>query len=70
MQKTKQKRIHILTADEIKELYLRPLFNPAEREEYFALDEGTLNMPNDMDKLETRIFNSSDRIFQSKTGRS
>ena len=56
MNKTNQKRIHILTADEIKELYLRPLFNPTEREEYFALDEETLNMLNNMDKLETRIY--------------
>ena len=56
MSQTNQKRIHILTADEIKELYLRPLFNPTEREEYFALDEETLNMLNEMGKLETRIY--------------
>lgn len=40
--KIKEKRIQILTSDEIKDLYSTPIFNASEREEYFALDKTML----------------------------
>lgn len=56
MSKITPKRIHILTADEIKDLYSRPLFNQAEREEFFALDEDILKVLDGMDKLATKLY--------------
>ena len=38
------------------ELYGRPLFNQAEREEFFALDEGILKVLDGMDKLATKLY--------------
>ena len=56
MATTKPRRAQILTNDEINELYACPVFNLAEREEYFALDDEILRTVNRMDKLETKIY--------------
>ncbi len=56
MPEPKTKRIHILSADEIKELYDRLVFNPAEREEYFTLDGDVLGMLYDLDKFEIKLY--------------
>lgn len=53
---TNKKRIQILTADEIQELYHRPIFNHADREEYFALDDPILKVINEMDKQENKLY--------------
>ncbi|QOI95944.1 Tn3 family transposase [Aeromonas salmonicida] len=56
MQPTRQSRIQILKPDEIDELYRRPEFSQAQREEYFSLDDQTLEHIRTMVKLETRIY--------------
>ena len=56
MSHTNKKRIQILSQDEINELYERPAFNHAEREEYFVLDADTLKAISTMDKLETKLY--------------
>ena len=53
---TNQKRITILTADEIANLYDCPIFNATEREEYFALDDEILMAVNALDKFETKLY--------------
>ena len=56
MKTKRQGRIQILTVDEIRELYQRPEFNQAEREEYFSLDEKLLQCIGAMSKIETRLY--------------
>lgn len=38
MKTVKPSRIQILTNQEVQELYLNPVFNQSEREEYFSID--------------------------------
>ena len=56
MKTKRQGRIQILTADEVQELYQRPEFNQAEREEYFSLDDKLLQCIRPMSKIETRLY--------------
>lgn len=56
MQSPRQGRIQILKPDEIDELYCRPAFSQAEREEYFSLDSQILEHIRTLGKLETRIY--------------
>ena len=53
---TSQKRITILTTDEVSGLYDCPVFNAVEREDYFALDEEILAVVNALDKIETKLY--------------
>ncbi|WP_345860581.1 Tn3 family transposase [Shewanella algae] len=56
MPSTRNSRIQILTSDEIDELYRRPEFNQAEREEFFSLDTRALGHIRKMEKLESRVY--------------
>lgn len=55
MPSTRNSRIQILTSDEIDELYRRPEFNQAEREDFFSLDTRALEHIRKMEKLESRV---------------
>ncbi|CAM3486255.1 transposase (plasmid) [Xenorhabdus nematophila ATCC 19061] len=54
--KKNEKRLHILNPSEVRELYERPVFNQADREEYFSLDPYTTNIVAELNKPETRIY--------------
>ena len=56
MTDVKPSRIQILTDQEIHELYARPMFSQAEREEYFSLDPSIQKILAKMGKIETRIY--------------
>ena len=56
MSKKNQRRIQILTLNEINELYDRPVFNHTEREEYFSLDGLGTDALKGMSKLETKAY--------------
>ncbi len=52
----KKVRITILTNEEIDELYLLPIFSHIHREEYFALDDETLKVIANLERLETKVY--------------
>lgn len=56
MSQKNEKRIHILSPNEIRELYERPVFNQADREDYFSLDAHMQKIVAGLEKLETRIY--------------
>ncbi|MGI9282812.1 MAG: DUF4158 domain-containing protein [Endozoicomonas sp.] len=56
MSQSKEKRINILSQNEIDELYERPSFSLADREDSFSLDSHILEIIADMRKVETKIY--------------
>ncbi|KLU14600.1 MULTISPECIES: DUF4158 domain-containing protein [Xenorhabdus] len=54
--KKNEKRLHILNPNEVRELYERPVFNHADREDYFSLDHYTAKTVAELIRLETRIY--------------
>lgn len=51
-----KKHLHILSKDEIEQLYALPLFNPDERQLYFALDEQERLAMEGMRGLPSKVF--------------
>lgn len=56
MSQKNEKRIHILSPNEVSELYERPVFNQADREDYFSLDTHMHKIVEGLEKLETRLY--------------
>ena len=56
MSQKNDKRIHILSPNEVRELYERPVFNQADREDYFSLDTHMQKIVAGLEKLETRLY--------------
>ncbi len=56
MAKKTDKRIQILRKSEINELYDRPNFNHADREDYFSLDNETQRLVDKCRQLETKVY--------------
>ena len=53
---TNQKRITILTPEEVNDIYDCPIFSAVDREDYFAFDEEILAVVNALDKIETKLY--------------
>ncbi|PHM26100.1 DUF4158 domain-containing protein [Xenorhabdus budapestensis] len=51
-----ERRLHILSQNEVRELYERPVFSHANREDYFSLDPHTATIVAELNKPETRIY--------------
>ncbi|WP_281649109.1 Tn3 family transposase [Parendozoicomonas sp. Alg238-R29] len=56
MSQKNEKRIQILSPNEISELYEQPVFNQVDREDYFSLDDRMMKIVAELEKLETRLY--------------